>query len=254
VYWEFILPTSSINFKPPVIAHRGANNLAPENTLSAFQKVRETGAKWIEFDVMLTAWGEVVVIHDESLVRTTGATGNVRDHAYSYLQTLDAGSWFDIKFAGERIPTFQSVIEIIRTLKLCANVEIKAITGDEEETVIKVLRDIEKYWTPDMPPPLISSFSMPVLKYVRHYSPQALIALLIHDWFGAWKDLAKEYQCVSVDINHEILDAGSARVIKDMDLFLLCYTVNDPQRALELFSWGVDAVFTDNVARIMSVL
>ncbi len=248
------MPTSSISFVPPVIAHRGASNLAPENTLSAFVKAAATGAKWVEFDVMLAACGEAVVIHDETLERTTNGTGNVSDHPYSYLRTLDAGSWFHPRFANERIPTFKEVIAVIEAHGLNANVEIKALPGLEDQTVRKVLSDIENYWPKDATPPLISSFSMEALKLVRAYSPPALIAILIHEWFEAWYDYTEALSCVSLDINHEILDADKVKLIKATDRFLLCYTVNNPQRALELFSWGVDAVFTDQVNVIMKAL
>jgi glycerophosphoryl diester phosphodiesterase len=248
------LPTSSISFDPPVIAHRGASNLAPENTLSAFVKAAASGAKWVEFDVMLAACGEAVVIHDETLERTTNGTGNVSDYPYSYLRTLDAGSWFHPRFANERIPTFKEVIEVIKEQGLNANVEIKALPGLEDKTVRKVLSDIENYWPANAAPPLISSFSMEALKLVRAYSPTALIAILIHEWFEAWYDYTEELACVSLDINHEILDAEKVKLIKATGRFLLCYTVNNPRRALELFSWGVDAVFTDQVNVILKAL
>jgi glycerophosphoryl diester phosphodiesterase len=248
------LPTSSISFVPPVIAHRGASNLAPENTLAAFKKAKAAGANWIEFDVMLTGCGEAVVIHDETLERTTNGTGSVADFGYDYLRTLDAGSWFHPKFANERIPTFREVIDVIREEGLNANVEIKALPGSEEETVKKVLSDIENYWPKDAFPPLISSFSMLSLKLVRKYSPTALIAILIDDWFAAWDELAEEFSCTSLDINHEILDPEKVKLIKSTGKFLLCYTVNTPERAQELFSWGVDAVFTDQVNVILKAL
>jgi glycerophosphoryl diester phosphodiesterase len=152
------------------------------------------------------------------------------------------------------IPTFKQVIKVIEEQGLCANVEIKTPPGWEEKTVRKVLSDIENYWPRTASPPLISSFSMLALKRVREYSPTALIAILIDDWFAAWDELAEEYSCASLDINHEILDAEKAKHIKASGKFLLCYTVNNPQRALELFSWGVDAVFTDRVEVILGAL
>jgi len=245
---------SSLKFVPPVIAHRGANNMAPENTLAAFSRAKEQGANWVEFDVMLSADGEAVVIHDETLERTTSGAGLVSDHPYSYLKTLDAGSWFANEFSEERIPTFKEVIEVIRRDKLSANVEIKSQPGHEEQAVKKILNDIAAYWRGDMQPPLISSFSMEILRYVRQYSKDALIGILVDDWFDGWATLAEEYKCAAVDLNHKILTRESAKAIKDMGKTILCYTVNDPKRALELYSWGVDAVFTDNVNLILSAL
>jgi glycerophosphoryl diester phosphodiesterase len=247
------LPTSSIKFDPPIIAHRGANNLAPENTLAAFAKVKQLGVNWIEFDVMLAACGEAVVIHDDTLERTTNGSGRVCDYPYSVLRTLDAGSWFAPEFSQEKIPTFKEVIELVKREKLYANVEIKSQPGQEEQAVKKILADIAQFW-PQERPPLISSFSMLILKYVRQYAPDALLAILIDDWFSAWDELAEEYGCASLDINHQIVDAERVQAIKNTGKFVLCYTVNTPERARTLFSWGVDAVFTDNVDLIMQGL
>jgi len=110
---------------PPVIAHRGGSAYAPENTLSAFTKAAQLGMQWVEFDVMLAACGTPIVFHDDLLDRTTNATGEVGVHAYTYLQTLDAGAWFNSKFSGERIPTLAQVLQFLKDVKLCANVEIK---------------------------------------------------------------------------------------------------------------------------------
>lgn len=241
----------SISFKPPFIAHRGASNFAPENTLAAFSKVKELGAKWIEFDVVLAASGEAIVFHDDTLDRTTNGKGNVWDFPYSYLKTLDAGSWFSPEFSGERIPTFKSVIEVVERDKLTANVEIKPAPGQEEATVKKVLSEIELYWTDAMLPPLISSFSVESLRLVRQFAPGAMIGLLIHEWFDDWESVAVELRATSVNLNHEIVDAEKVKVIHAMGKLVVCYTVNDPERARELFAWGVDAVFTDHVDLMM---
>lgn len=243
----------SINFQPPFIAHRGANLLAPENTIAAFLIAKKLGATWIEFDVMLAACGEAVVFHDDTLERTTNGFGNVCDYPYRLLSTLDAGSWFDPRFAGERIPSFREVIAVIQKTSLRANVEIKAVPGSEQAVVEKVLRDIKQYWTAEMAPPLLSSFSVPVLQHIRQLSPNALIGLLIDEWFADWEQLCQQLRCVAVDVNHQIIDLQSIQKIQSMNLAILCYTVNDPLRARELFSFGVDAVFTDDLVSMLTL-
>src|SRR5688572_22496951 len=90
---------------PRVIAHRGASAYAPENTMAAFSRAHALGAQWIEFDVWLAACGEVVVLHDETLARTTNGYGRVTDFSYAALQPLDAGSWFGHQFRQEKILT-----------------------------------------------------------------------------------------------------------------------------------------------------
>jgi len=93
-----------------VIAHRGASSYAPENTLAAFDLAIEMGAHHIELDVHATADGAVVVIHDDSVDRTTDGSGLVATQSLAALRKLDAGSWFGPKFAGERIPTLDEVL------------------------------------------------------------------------------------------------------------------------------------------------
>jgi glycerophosphoryl diester phosphodiesterase len=245
---------SSIKFVPPLIAHRGASALAPENTLAAFLKAKQQGATWVEFDVMLTADGEVVVIHDESLERTTNGHGDVDKITYAQLAKLDAGSWFNAAFAGERVPTLVEVIEFLKIHQLAANVEIKAIPGQEEMVVTKVLESINRYWSKDMTPPLISSFAMPILHHVREQQPAALIGMLIHEWFDEWESVCQALNPVSVNLNEEIITPAAASRIKQADKLITCYTVNDPARARELFAMGVDAVFTDRFADMLKSL
>lgn len=228
-----------------LIAHRGAGFLAPENTLAAFRKAHEIGAKWVEFDVMLSACGEAVVIHDETLDRTTNGHGRVMDYPYSILQTLDAGSWFDPSFSGEKIPTLKEVLILLRELDLGANVEIKPAEGVEEETVRKVLSELDQHWQGSHQPLLISSFSHTVLECVRKYSKTHFLGFLMHDWEPDWRKLCDELNCVTVDINHEVLDEKRVSEVKATDRLLLSYTVDDVAIARRLFDWGVDAVFSN---------
>jgi glycerophosphoryl diester phosphodiesterase len=243
----------SINFKPPFIAHRGASRYAPENTLAAFLKAKELGAKWVEFDVMLTACGEAVIMHDETLDRTTNGSGYVGAQSYETIRTLDAGSWFSPAFSQEKIPTLRETIAFLRTHQLAANVEIKTLRGDEERTVKKVLADIQAGWAEDMTPPLISSFSLVALHYVRACSPQAMIGLLVDSWFPGWEDLVEKLQCATVDVNQAIVTPREIAVIKAMGKLVLAYTVNDVARAKELIAMGVSAIFTDDVVGMASL-
>src|SRR5262245_18032370 len=93
------------------IAHRGASSYAPENTFAAFDLALELGARELEFDVQSSADGELVVIHDHNVDRTTDGTGMVESHTLAALRELDAGAWFDRRFSGERIPTLAGVLE-----------------------------------------------------------------------------------------------------------------------------------------------
>lgn len=118
---------------PRVLAHRGASTLAPENTLSAFQRARELGCRGVELDIQLCATGEVVVYHDLHLNRIAGSAAKVADTGFEALRELDAGCHFSPAFAGERIPLFEEVLETLGP-EMCVDIEIKTPGLKSEQT------------------------------------------------------------------------------------------------------------------------
>jgi glycerophosphoryl diester phosphodiesterase len=239
------MPFPKLLIIPPIIAHRGASLQAPENTLAAFRKAKELGIHWVEFDVMLTADDEVVVIHDETLERTTNGKGAIGMLTYSELQALDAGSWFHSDYCNEKVSTFRAVMDFLNEHEMSANIEIKAQKGREEITVEKVLAVLESMSHHYFTPPLISSFSLKTLQQVRQHSADSLIGFLMHQWQKDWQVICDDLQASAVDVNHTILTPHKVKEMKDSQRVVLAYTVNDPVRAQELYSWGVDAVFSD---------
>jgi glycerophosphoryl diester phosphodiesterase len=236
---------TNLFIKPPVIAHRGASKIAPENTLSAFLKAKEVGVNWLEFDVRLAACGEVVIFHDETLDRTTNGLGRVIDYPYAELKKLDAGSWFNPLFMHEAIPTLKATMEFLGRYQMAANVEIKAEPGHEIATAARVMEILDIHLQQKKIPLLISSFSLAVLREVRKYSQDYCLGFLMHEWTPEWQSLCHELNCVSVDINQAILTPERTREIQSTGRLVLSYTVNEIERARELFSWGVDAVYSD---------
>jgi glycerophosphoryl diester phosphodiesterase len=253
---------SELKIVPPVIAHRGASAYAPENTLAAFKKAKELGAQWVEFDVMLTADQEPVVFHDEKLDRITQQQGYIHECSYQFLKSLDAGSWFHPVFQHEKIPSLKETFQFIKNNPLCANIEIKPYPGREHETANIVLEMINNYWPAEVPSPLISSFSLEILKAVRQASSSHLIGCLIE----ARSDISfplpiylrhinEELNCSSFNLDHRLLTESLVSELKqDLQKPILAYTVNSPERALELYAWGVDAVFTDCPDQILVAL
>ena len=167
---------------------------------------------------------------------------------------LDAGSWFDPKFKNEKVPTLGDVLELVNHFNLSANIEIKPQIGKEELIVSKVLELIKQHWINKHPQLLISSFSLPVLELVREYSPGSFLGFLMHDWDPDWQIKCDQLRCISVDVNHEILDKTKIESIKASKRKLLAYTVNNFERACELFDLGVDGVFSDNPERTMGMI
>lgn len=237
--------TTSLVFDPPVIAHRGASAYAPENTLAAFTQAALLNIHWVEFDVMQAACGELIVMHDDDLNRTSNGKGQVVDYPYRYLQTLDAGTWFHPQFADERIPTFAQVLKFLHDSKMNANIEIKALPQYEKQQVRRMVDEIKPYLQTQTFKILFSSFSFKALYLLRDLLPEADIGLLLHAWEPNWENITQELNCVSIHIYQRILTKRAVQQIKSMGKIVLSYTVNKPDTAKRLFSWGVDAVFSD---------
>lgn len=124
-----------------VVAHRGSSGTAPENTLAAFSQAIESGAKMIETDIQLTADGHVIAFHDKGLSRTTDGSGIASKKYLSEIKKLDAGSWFDSKFANEKVPLLSEIFDLIKG-KAFINIEVKNINSDYESGGIGQILDI----------------------------------------------------------------------------------------------------------------
>lgn len=244
------LSMNPLVFEPPVIAHRGASGYAPENTLSAFTKAAQMGIRWVEFDVMFSSDNVPIIFHDEKLSRTTDGQGLVHSYEYAYLNTLDAGSWFNTQFSGEKIPTLEEVLIFLNDTKMHANIEIKSSPENREKSIRQIL-DIVSSFNNKNSIYIFSSFCFETLKILRTLSSDCLIGLLLHKWKSNWEAIEKHLNCTSVHVNERILTRQRVRTIKQMNKLLLSYTVNNPYRAEQLFNWGVDAVFSDFPDRII---
>jgi glycerophosphoryl diester phosphodiesterase len=229
-----------------VIAHRGACAYAPENTLASMRKAHAMGAQWVEFDVMLTADGEAIIMHDETLARTTnGGKRAVAETLYSEIALLDAGSWFGKQYAQEPVPTLVELLALLKKLKLNINLEIKPTPGKEIETAEKSLALLKQIWPLAESPPMISSPSEICLRTVYQLAPEFCLGAVIHEWDEPWQVWLSDFACQSVSVNHLILTPERVEDLKKRVKFVLAYTVNDPARAEELYQWGIDAVFSD---------
>lgn len=240
------------NFNPPVIAHRGASGYAPENTMLSFRKAAQLGIKWVEFDVLQSADGETIIFHDEILERTTNGQGEPQLKTFAELRHLDAGSWFDATCVGERIPSLREALAFFADAKMSLNIEIKPPSGQDEAVVRQTLLDVEPYLSSMTI--LFSSFSLASLQCLKKLAPHSALGFLIHEWYTDWERDCQDLNCVSVHVYDEILNAKMTEKIKNMGKQVLCYTVNNPDRALELYSWGVDAVFSDVPDQIVAAL
>ncbi|KAA3642310.1 MAG: glycerophosphodiester phosphodiesterase [Chloroflexi bacterium] len=232
---------------PAIIAHRGASAHAPENTLSAFKLAIEKQADAIELDAKLCASGEVVVVHDATLDRTTNGTGKVNETSLSDLKVLDAGSWFDDKFASERIPTLDEVFGIIGD-QIPINVELTNYTSAGDDLAVKVAALVKRHKLTGSV--FFSSFHPLTLSRARRAIPEVPCAFLTLDGFGGW--LARNI--IALFLSHQVIQPPYMNVTKRLitrahrrGKRVNSYTINDAEIMRRLFSWGIDGIFTDDV-------
>ncbi len=235
----------SIPKLPKVIGHRGAAKAAPENTLDSIREARRERATWIEVDVKLTADNQLILLHDDLIDRTTSGKGAAALLTLAEIKKLDAGSWFAPNFAGIKIPTLEEAVTEMLRLNLNCNFEIKPCPGREAATAEFAMRELQRLWPADRDKPLISSFAHESLKVAHDLAPEFPRAVLIEDKPETWKELCESVAAVGLNPWHKTLTREWASAIKAAGYLIATYTVNEPARARELFSWGVDAVFSD---------
>jgi glycerophosphoryl diester phosphodiesterase len=227
-----------------VIGHRGAAARAPENTLAGLRRAGELGCAWVEFDVRLTGDGALVLCHDGRLERTTTGRGRVSAHTLAAIRRTDAGSWFAPAFAGELVPTLDEALRLAAKLGVSVNIEIKADRGRAAATGAAVAAALERF-EGRLPTVLVSSFLRPALAALQELAPDIPRGLLLQIVPRRWRAIAERLHCATINTDHRRLDPQLVTEIRSAGYPLLAYTVNDPQRAQALFSWGVTSVFTD---------
>jgi glycerophosphoryl diester phosphodiesterase len=228
---------------PRVVAHRGGGSLAPENTLGAIGLGASMGFKGVEFDVMLAGDGTPVIIHDETLERTTNGHGRVPDMTYEELSRFDAGK-------GNRIPKYEQAVRLCRELGIWANVEIKPAKGHERATGEAVAHLTRELWKGAPLAPLISSFSVEALEAAREVAPELPLGYLVDAIPADWRETVARLECVALHCNYRALNGKLAADIHEAGCAILLWTVNDPAEARRLFAIGANCLVTDALDRI----
>ncbi len=242
------------SFQPPVIAHRGVSAHAPENTMAAMRLVPASGAKWIEFDVHITEDGVPVLLHDDTLDRTTNGKGKIADLDWAALETLDAGSWFDARFKNERAPRLADALRFALEAGLRPLIEIKPCPGRAQATTMVALMEAAKVWPVNQPPPFILSFDVDAVAIAAQFQPHWPRGFSFSRWREDWRLFAARAQADMLVVDVDFLNRARVSVMAQGGLPLLAYTVNDPAQAKELLDWGVSAVFSDNPKAIIEAL
>lgn len=237
--------------RPVNIAHRGASGMAPENTLSAFQKAAEFGADLIEFDIHQTKDGHLVVMHDAKVSRTTNGKGLIEDFTLEEIRKLDAGSWFSPEFFGEKVPNLEDVLDLAKESRLGVNVELKRgrnLYPGMEEKLVKL---IERY---DFTQPVIvSSMHTAYLAKIRKLNPYiALSKVLVPVVFLPWDSFPRD--CDVIQPHWTMLSTLLVHGAHRQHLKVNTWCVNNPGLLQHCINMGVDGIMTNFPDRLSFML
>lgn len=233
---------------PQIIAHRGYSSEFPENTLASFAGAFDIGADYIELDVQITKDGEIVVFHDDSLKRITGIDGKIADYTYEELQQLDAGSWFDASFTGEKIPALSKALELAVQNNGKIYLELKDIGEVEgfEEAVLEVTKQCgmtDKC--------IFASFRYDYLAHLKEID--ASVQILYNTTSGK-TTLAEEFPADYYGLYIESATAETVKALHGAGKKAFVWTVNTPAEMTQVQAMGIDGIVTNYPGRAKVVL
>jgi glycerophosphoryl diester phosphodiesterase len=232
---------------PRIFAHRCGGSLAPENTLAAIRMGQSLGYEAHEFDVKLSKDGVAMLLHDDTLERTTSGRGRACNFTWTELSALDAGAWHSDAFRGERIPTFEAAAHELIAKGTLANIEIKPCRGFERLTGLEVARRTRDLWRGAPVPPIFCSFSFEALAAAKEEAPE-IARMFLATRFAErdWASL-ETLEAVAFGTDYRELDHANVTRLHDKGYRIVTYTVNDAAVAQGLFDAGVDGIVTDNL-------
>lgn len=241
-------------FPVMVVAHRGFSGVAPENTLAAFKKAIEVGSDMIELDVCLSKDGEVVVIHDETLERTTSGKGRVIDLTLGELKKLDAGSKFHSSFSGEKIPCLREVLEMAKG-KVLVNIELKK--GDYGKWTIfdladRALREVEMAGMVDQV--LFSSFDPIALERILKKNQAVPVAYLYNRPWNFPREVTDGRPFFTLNCRKSVLTSENISRAHQEGIRIGVYTLNTEEEMERFIDLKVDAIITDHPDRLINIL
>jgi len=223
-----------------IYAHRGYSAKYPENTLSAF-KAALPHVDGIELDVQLTRDGRLVVIHDETVDRTTNGSGHVKDMTLRQLRLLRTES-------GERIPTLEEVLLLIEPSDVTLNIELKTDRFDYDGIEYLTWLAVTEFKLEERV--VFSSFNPDTLVRLRDVARDARIAVLTGEGQPHLIELVERIGAEAVHAQPEFVGTADAKTIREQNRLLRLYTINDPIELPDMT--GVDAIMTDEVERFQS--
>lgn len=240
--------------KPPInrlIGHRGCPRLAPENSLAGFTLAKESGLNWVEFDVQVTVDNHLMLMHDDTIDRTSTGTGKVYELTLSQIQAAS------LKHTDLPVPTLIESMSLLKQLNLYANIELKLpenllslqVASIRAKLFSAFVQYLYTYWPQhqlrDTPWPLISSFDHDILLQVRKLFLDIPLGFLVQEPNLEHLALAKQYAPASIHAQFTFLTKEYIELAKKQNTPVLAYTVNSLKEAEQLLHWGAYALFTD---------
>ena len=230
------------------IAHRGASAYAPENTLATFDKALDLGAGNVEFDVHFSADGHVVVIHDDTVDRTTNGAGAVASLSLKQLKRLDAGSWFAAQFSGERIPTLEELLERYKS-RLHFHIEVKGQAEHLSEKTIDLVRGYG--WLGSV---TITSFQKERLEEAKAYAPEIPVGWLAREVDEPMVEQARRMGLAEVCPHADFLNGDLLERLHQMGFMVSAWGVRDEEVMRSIVEAGADGIIIDFPDKLASYL
>ncbi|MCS1390730.1 MULTISPECIES: glycerophosphodiester phosphodiesterase [Lysinibacillus] len=235
-----------------IFAHRGVSINYPENTMAAFQAAAKLPIAGVELDVHLTADKEVVVIHDETIDRTSNGSGYVKDFTLQQLRTFDFGSWFSREFGDEVIPTLGEVLELFAGTNHRINIELKTDIIAYEGIEALVLKEVAAQQMTERV--IISSFNHESLQTVSKIAPYIESAALFAEVLVDFPTYIALIPAKALHVSLPTSFRKSVKLALTEGATVRVYTVNEQRDARSLQQLGVQAIFTDDPEKILRAL
>lgn len=237
-----------------VFAHRGACRVAPENTLPAFEAAVRLGADGVELDVQYSSDGHLMVFHNPTLDKTTDGKGRLTAHTLAELRALDAGRWFDAKYAGTRIPVLDEVLTLLKG-KLLVNIELKALSAATVRMGDDVVRAVRAHGMADQV--VLSSFNPMALRYAKRTAPEIEAGLLLAPDLPGWTRWGPTLRHSRADGLHPelvMVDESYMARARRLGMPVRVWTVNEEADMRRMMALGVDAIITDVPDRLAALI
>lgn len=231
-----------------IVGHRGVAGHYPENTKVSIEAAAKLGLEWIEVDVQPTQDGQLVICHDHTIDRCSNGSGRLDQQSLEQLKQYDFGQWFSTRFSGETILTLAELFQLCAEHNLNINLEVKVDRHDAKSVIQQLRHQLE---VADIDPEniVISSFSHQVIRQLHIQLPHYRLGVLCNRLNGQTKQLLKEVDAFSCNINYRWANKRLLERLKAQGYQVWSYTVNNPSSLKHLPN--LDAIFSDYPERFL---